>query len=399
MIDNSLFIFSVSVPGEKHLRRDECSEDAAAHRAEPVPVIAVADGHSDVRCPYAARGSELAVEAALHVLTPFAAASEEVPDEARLRELARELTDAWTQAVQADYAQRSEKQEAQIADLPVLYGTTILTAALMGMRLLLLQQGDGHAMLLRPNGSFFSPLPPDKNCDESSGTSSSLCDADAADRMRFCLLDLRAEPIVACLLMTDGLEGMRFGGERLCLPLKTVLNTLSGKEPQDFVDWLPVFLSSYDKNEGQDDRSLAGFVDMELLSDCMPCLDACVREIQIRTVGEEKLRSLPQIRRNLSAAEERLKRLRSEGADRSTELAEAETAVRYLTGEYDKLKVFKTQFDSDLAAVRKEIELCRQQSAMPVTPADAKAHSPMQKLLGRIRGVFTWDRFHQEEGE
>ena len=359
MTSDSVYVFSASAAGRKHLLRGEANEDAAGHSSAPVPVIAVADGHSDDHCPRSADGSAIAVKTAIRCLTEFvqalpeeetvcATASEQFPA------LAHRIIDAWTEQVTAHYLQNLPEKTCDLAEgeIPVLYGTTLLAAAVFGRYLLVLQQGDGFALMLHRNGALDCPIPPDPNCDRERGGSSSLCDSDAANSMRFCLHDLQADPLVAFAIMSDGLEGMRYGGPLLCQPLTVILSAMAEKDREAFEQWLPGFLPSYDQNDGQDDRSIAGFADTALLKDYLPYLKAYARMVRIRTAGEEKLGSESQILRNLQVALDRRAAAVTGGDDELA--AETEADVQYLRHEHDELRLFRSRYEQDLADAQRQ---------------------------------------------
>ena len=361
MTFDSVYEFSASVAGRKHLLRGEANEDAAGHSSAPVPVIAVADGHSDDHCPRSADGSAIAVKTAIRCLTEFVQAlPEEKPACAAATEqfpaLAHKIVDAWTEQVTAHYLQNLPEKTCDIVngEIPVLYGTTLLAAAIFDRYLLLLQQGDGFALMLHRNGALDCPIPPDPNCDRERGSSSSLCDRNAANSMRFCLHDLQADPLVTFTIMSDGLEGMRYGGPLLCQPLTVILSAMADNDREAFERWLPGFLPSYDQNEGQDDRSIAGFADTSLLKDYLPYLKAYSKMVQIRTVGEEKLGTEPQILRNLQVALDRRDAAAKGEDDELTK--ETEEDVQYLQHEHDELQLFRSRYEQDLADARRQCD-------------------------------------------
>ena len=229
----TLYSFCQSVRGASHVERGTPCEDASgAYSAEggAYHVIAVADGHGDVRCLRSQRGAELAVSVAMDFLKEVAeeklSASEAVRERffhdmftnPRYRQLEfRRWSDVilsrWNDALRRDYDANPPAPDAlaslperlrQPDAVPHMYGSTLMAALYFPPALMLLQQGDGRCEVFYADGAINQPIPWDTRCE--GNVTTSLCDPDATISFRSQILDLRETPVAACYLGTDGVE-------------------------------------------------------------------------------------------------------------------------------------------------------------------------------------------------
>ena len=227
------YVFRQSVRGASHVERGTPCEDAsAAFTADngAYHIIAVADGHGDMRCFRSQKGAEMAVETAMDFLKEVAEEKLSAPDavrerffhdmftNARYRQLEfRRWTDIilsrWNDALRRDYdGNPPAPEDLQILPealrapdkIPHIYGTTLMAALYLPPALLLLQQGDGRCEVFYADGTIDQPIPWDSRCE--GNVTTSLCDPDAIVSFRSCALDLREKPVIACYLGTDGVE-------------------------------------------------------------------------------------------------------------------------------------------------------------------------------------------------
>jgi hypothetical protein len=176
-------------------------------------IAAIADGHGHRRHFRSDTGAWLAVRAGSDVAARYAprlgSMSAPYAVEAAARtEMAAEVLDEWTHAVAADVAARpfADAEQAAIdaaGDLPVTpYGATLLVAMAVGRWLVLMQIGDGDAIVIAPDGEVSVPVPSDPRNDGVRTTS--LCQPDAIGAFRAGVRELTTEPVLAVLLATDG---------------------------------------------------------------------------------------------------------------------------------------------------------------------------------------------------
>lgn len=250
-------VFHETVMGHFHALRQLPLQDASSCYSkdcwgESAFYIAVtADGHGDPACTRSGFGAQKAVDAAIECLSEFAkealkeSSREEdlriceklllaKPNRGREQSLARQsqivlrqLTDMiisrWYTALDADIREHPfSAQELAEAGINVedyddthrrvracahAYGTTLLAALMLPELLILIQQGDVRCeVYFEKNGSIEvdQPVPWDERCHDK--FTASLCDPDAAERIRFWVLDLRETPLAACYLGSDGVD-------------------------------------------------------------------------------------------------------------------------------------------------------------------------------------------------
>lgn len=206
-------VITGSARGAAHRASGLPNQDAVASRDGPggAVTVAIADGHGHARHFRSAEGSALAVDVACRVASRMAAeltAGRTVRPETAGKELARAIVADWRAAVAAELAVRPyTAQEQSVLDLAadpseVPYGSTLLVATIAADRLVCAQIGDGDMLAVRPDGSFFFPVPADDRLDGQRTTS--LCQADAVESFRTGAYDLREVPLATLLLATDG---------------------------------------------------------------------------------------------------------------------------------------------------------------------------------------------------
>lgn len=210
-----------SAIGAHHVNAGLAYEDACAvrptsghRRPTPVLAVAVADGHGHARHFRSARGAEIAVRIATQVATD-AAAEDATPDALRqsLRtHIGPDLVSGWRRAVAADLAGDPPSAiELSAAGLTAAatdeqkiygYGATVILALATEDWLLCAQIGDGDAFAVTASGRALRLVPDDPRLD--GWRTTSLCQPDALDSMRFGAIKVRGSDIVAVVLATDG---------------------------------------------------------------------------------------------------------------------------------------------------------------------------------------------------
>jgi WD40 repeat protein len=186
-----------TVRGPSHERSGTPNQDAV--KVTPLEngstaVLAVADGHGDRLHERSDRGSRFAIEAATEVLAAWISATKGQPDGA-IRHLASELPQilvrTWREKVRKDLADHPLRERASTTsrdpDLiksnpEILYGSTLVAAALTDRFALFTQIGDGDVLLVEQDGSVSRKVPsPD---DLPANLTESLCHEDADQRFR-----------------------------------------------------------------------------------------------------------------------------------------------------------------------------------------------------------------------
>lgn len=319
-----MYAFHSTARGHLHIAKGTpCEDSSASFRAEDGRyfIAAVADGHGADACFRSREGSGIAVKTAIENLRQFAEAtltSEEVENRFYLdlfsnpryrRMTMKRLTDTivaqWNDRVLEHFqanpptAQEQEKTVKEKAPSHI-YGTTLIAALRLPRCLLLFQQGDGRCEVFFADGTVEQPIPWDDRCEFS--TTTSLCDQDAAESFRSHAIDLARQPVMACLMGSDGVEDAyrdtysALGGTHVLMGgvhafYKDLLCQLAAMEPEKFEAYLETMLPDFSEkgrfsNAGSgDDVSVAGIVEL----DCIPQYVEAFQKYVTRYALEESL--------------------------------------------------------------------------------------------------------------
>ncbi len=192
-----------------------------------------------------------------------------------MRRLIDAICGAWRKKINEHYLQNPPTEEElngagayakyyrEKKHLAHIYGTTLIAALWIDKYLILLQQGDGRCDVVFADGSISQPIPWDDRCHENVTTS--MCDDDAQDSMRYCIIDTSRKPVIACFMGSDGVEdsyvdmdGTHMFYRELCCDLLE-----KGKGIEKYLgDTLPDF----SQTGSGDDVSVSGIVDMEAIA-------------------------------------------------------------------------------------------------------------------------------------
>lgn len=191
--------------GAHHEHAGRPNEDHARADLDTTPaVVTVADGHGAPQYTRADRGSQLATQAAVEVLRSHHDDLDGLP---------KALVERWRELVAADVEEQPPpREEVGRGEPHELYGTTLLAAADLGDRLLLVQLGDGDTILARcggEHGEVRRPIPPVQYAFPNA--TDSLVQPDAADVVRLAQVDHDEFGADLLLLATDGLDAARPG--------------------------------------------------------------------------------------------------------------------------------------------------------------------------------------------
>ncbi|MEQ6903813.1 protein phosphatase 2C domain-containing protein [Nocardioides sp. YIM 152588] len=215
---------AASTIGSVHVRDRRPLQDAALTWSEgDLAVAAVADGHGHVAHFRSDTGAALAVVSAIEVVRrglPDLAgpALDAERASARLFDLGAEVVATWVAGVRQHLAvnpYRGGEVEAAAHDPLLPYGSTLVVAGAVGDRLVLLQIGDGDAVVVTADGHARRPLPEDPAGDGL--RTSSLCQPEPLRALRVAVVDTAAaEPgaeVVLAFLCTDGFGSSRVDAE------------------------------------------------------------------------------------------------------------------------------------------------------------------------------------------
>lgn len=219
-------IFSLSRPGGKYAMRGfRCQDSSGSCTKNGIQIVAVADGHGADDCFRSEIGASIAIDTVFCEALPLLY-DESLPfSEHGIRNFKYRLWQSWREAVKRDWDSRlaledkepryelvSEKYKQRYQDesdkyLYTAYGTTLLAAIAIENELLLLQIGDGSAVVLCANGLFNLPVPRDE--ENYLNVTTSLSEQEADQKIRHAVLSLDKASCtcpVAVFLSSDGVD-------------------------------------------------------------------------------------------------------------------------------------------------------------------------------------------------
>lgn len=304
-----IYTFHKTVIGNLHIKNGIICEDySASFSAENnrYHIAIVADGHGSRSCFRSAFGAKKVTEVAFDCLQELAEtvlASEDEENrfykekflnhrdrKTTLRQLTDTIIARWHNCVLEDYESTppSLEEMGEFAaeyqngeNVSHIYGTTVIAALWLPMYLILLQQGDGRCDVFYENSTVNQPIPWDSRCEDTVTTS--MCDDDVMDSFRTHVVDLSAEPVIACYLGTDGVEDAyrdtyeALGGCHVLMGgvhtfYKDLTCEIAARDAKDFEAYLDIMLPEFSalgrfsRCGSGDDVSVAGIVDIEAVS-------------------------------------------------------------------------------------------------------------------------------------
>jgi serine/threonine protein phosphatase PrpC len=214
-----------SVRGASHERSGRPNQDAIhwlpASGAGDSVVLAVADGHGSARYTRSHIGAQLAVEISTRVIFDFLGSQSQIANASLTKRTAEEwlpkaLARNWLAAVsehleahplgeaELDAVSRKDVAAAPMSNSSqtLVYGATIIAAAVTETFVLFLQLGDGEILTVSRQGEVSQPLPRDYRLFANETTS--LCSDDAWRDFRVSFRTNADEPPALILLATDG---------------------------------------------------------------------------------------------------------------------------------------------------------------------------------------------------
>ncbi len=281
-------LFCCSVRGASHIRKDTPCEDYGIKLdAGDIKLFSVADGHGDPNCIRSSTGSEYACKIAGEALESFARSVAANGFEERLFDradcsllmdrLIRSIVGKWISAVDDDFAANPLTEEEystafRLGDeyrrgvkIERMYGTTLIAGLLTERYLLLLQQGDGRCVVFNSDGTASQPIPWDDRCVGTATTS--LCDADAAGSVRYHVINLEENPVIACIAGTDGVEdSFPTSMEKTHAYYRNMIMEACEMGTQVMEKSLSDDLSDLSRQGSADDVTVSGFVDVRRAS-------------------------------------------------------------------------------------------------------------------------------------
>ena len=310
-------LICASTQGADHIKHGiPCEDYGQVFESELCKIFAVADGHGDSNCPRSQFGSKTACELAISEMEKFCSDIKENAWESRiispgkeLDSLAHQLISSivakWVKSVNEElennpltdeeragcekYIERYDKGER----LEHIYGTTLIAGLITEKYLLLIQQGDGRCVVFNADGSASQPIPWDEKC--FANITTSLCDEDAIQRFRYCTVNLNDNPLVACLVGSDGVEDSYLSMDLMHSYYRDLLVYASENGTAALNEYLGETLSEFSKQGSGDDVTISGIVDSERVLNFVDAFkrdNEIVRKESVIREIDERLKSM-----------------------------------------------------------------------------------------------------------
>ena len=310
-------LICASTQGADHIKHGiPCEDYGQVFESELCKIFAVADGHGDSNCPRSQFGSKTACELAISEMEKFCSDIKENAWESRiispgkeLDSLAHQLISSivakWVKSVNEElennpltdgeragcekYIERYDKGER----LEHIYGTTLIAGLITEKYLLLIQQGDGRCVVFNADGSASQPIPWDEKC--FANITTSLCDEDAIQRFRYCTVNLNDNPLVACLVGSDGVEDSYLSMDLMHSYYRDLLVYASENGTAALNEYLGEALSEFSKQGSGDDVTISGIVDSERVLNFVDAFkrdNEIVRKESVIREIDERLKSM-----------------------------------------------------------------------------------------------------------
>lgn len=321
-----VYTFHQTVKGYNHIIKNTACEDFSdsfSSDDKDYQIVVVADGHGASQCCRSKYGSQFAVESAMEQLKVFAEAEygelhniileHSREQRATLKRITDSIIAEWydkvtdhfsNHPIQLSECGEDDKLYKKLQDsvknpnnIPHLYGTTLIAALKLPNALLLIQQGDGRCQVVWEDGTFEQPIPWDDRC--VGNITTSMCDFDAIESIRTCVINPTKKKVVACYLGTDGVEDAyrdtyeSLGGSHVEMGgVYTFYKNLSceiadkncfADEPDALVTMLSEFSAAglFSKTGSGDDVSVAGFVDVDRIKPFLPQFKLDIRRYDL----------------------------------------------------------------------------------------------------------------------
>lgn len=370
-----------TVRGSSHIKKETpCEDFSIVDDCGEYKIFTVADGHGDPNCPRSAIGSECACRIASEDLGEFARNISEQGWEGKLfdeeegkelvKQLIRSIVGKWIEAVKGELEQNPlTPEEVQKAfryaeeykkgiKTERMYGTTLIAGLQTERYLLLLQQGDGRCVVFDDCGNASQPIPWDDKC---FGTvTTSLCDDDAVLRCRYHIVNLKNNPVIACIAGTDGVEdSFPDSMEKTHAYYRRLLCYACENGVRALEDHLTEELTSLSANGSADDITVSGIIDVERVR---PLLDDFYEKNKLVDLEYEAALLSDKVR----SIEEggRLRHLEEQYNEALAEYDEAEKRYHDSAAECEALEKAIAAQEEGLSCIKKEHEgLCKKRDS------------------------------------
>ena len=314
-------LFCKSVRGASHIKRDiPCEDYGLKYENSEIgcKIFVLGDGHGDPNCVRSQIGSRAVCEIAAEELRSFAeilnedkkkneeavdteSESEEWiaqvpksltetlldPDTAgeMLYQLIRSIVGKWGIYVTEHYENNPfTEEEKEIASemldiylrgehIEHIYGTTMIAGLMTEDYLLILHQGDGRCVVFDCEGAVSQPVPWDDRCVGNMTTS--MCEYDALESCRFHVIDLKKNPVIACVFGSDGVEDSFNSMDRMHIFYREQLAIACEEEMgiEGLETYWESSLPTFSATGSRDDVTICGVMDIDAFREKLELMD------------------------------------------------------------------------------------------------------------------------------
>lgn len=256
------------------------------------------------------------------------------------------------------YSHMPSEDENDFPSLRHAYGTTIICCMVIKNHALLLHQGDGRCDVFFADGTVEQPIPWDVRCYDVYTTS--LCDDDSAQKMRYCIIDLEKKPVAAIYMGSDGIEDCFPEDDegRYCFyrELSGTLVEYSNRSEGELYDFLGRKLSDMSTRGSADDMSVAGIVDIERLHNLSKQFDAAISNYNAEVEKSKIIAKLESMKPKHDMLEQECSRLRLELDEKNRELEDKRQVKNGREKQLEELNNRDLNYKNDVDAYAKEIQ-------------------------------------------
>lgn len=277
--------------GASHIRHNmPCQDFGLVKETENYKVFAVSDGHGDPSCFRSDKGSRFICETVIEILPSFIESITKENstyllydlDKKTLKQLSTSIIGNWLCKIEEDtmmdpitsevilsFESKTNKHiGTQIAEdykhnvrVERAYGCTLIAGILTNDFLFLVHHGDGRCIVVDEDGDVIQPVPWDNRCIGSITTS--CCDRDAIDNIRYSIIDLKKHKILACFLSSDGVEDSFASTDAMYSYFLDNILYATNNGVEELSNHLADTLPELSELGSSDDITIAGILDVE----------------------------------------------------------------------------------------------------------------------------------------
>ncbi|MBR6241987.1 MAG: protein phosphatase 2C domain-containing protein [Ruminococcus sp.] len=359
--------FNISVQGYSHIKKGKPVQDySVSYNDEHCSIAIICDGHGGDDYIRSAVGSMIAAKTADAVIKSFVKNFDKSKffdksagnPEALLNKLEEKIVSSWRERVKKHCSEnpftedeltrisaKARKKYEEEKRIFSAYGTTLIAAVMTEDFWFALQIGDGKCVRIKADGTFDEPIPDDPKCFLNATTS--LCDADAAERCRACysLDDLSSfvkkteedglqkfqayglEKPAAIFVSSDGVDDSFGDREQMNNFYKTVLYSFSNDTFENAKSGIEEYLPRLSEKGSGDDISISAVLNFDIIPE-LDMVKNYSAQAEKQRVEQLKKAQAERDAEEKRIVEERIQKIEAEKAERERQQRLAEERDR-----------------------------------------------------------------------